>query len=111
MTLREQRGGKRIISGGSKTVFGEVLYGMFSPPLSFPPPLFFSECSFAFFCVRPRLEQPHLGTSLTNPQSVPNHPMAFGTGKESNRTWRRPESDFCPGPGPKIEIPTAECLF
>ena len=32
------RGGERIISGGgSKTVFGEGLYGMFSPPLSFPP--------------------------------------------------------------------------
>ena len=30
--------------GGSKTVFGEGLYGMFSPPLSSPPPfvLFFA---------------------------------------------------------------------
>ena len=27
--------------GGSKTVFGEGLYGMFSPPLSFPLPLVF----------------------------------------------------------------------
>ena len=33
--------------GGSQTVFGEGLYGMFSPPLSFPPPLFFSDiCNF-----------------------------------------------------------------
>ena len=31
------------MGGGSKTVFGEGFYGMFSPPLSFPPPLFFSE--------------------------------------------------------------------
>ena len=28
--------------GGPKTVFGEALYGMFSPLLSFPPPLCFS---------------------------------------------------------------------
>ena len=28
--------------GGSKTVFGEGIYGMFSPPLS-SPPLFFSD--------------------------------------------------------------------
>ena len=33
-------GGKRIIGGGgSKTVFGKGFYGMFSPPLSFPPPI------------------------------------------------------------------------
>ena len=43
MTLREQMGGNRIISGGVQTVFGEGLYGMFSPPLSLPPPLVFSE--------------------------------------------------------------------
>ena len=34
-------GGKRIIGGGSKTVFGKGFYGMFSPPLSFPPPFVF----------------------------------------------------------------------
>ena len=28
--------------GGFKTVFGEGLYGMFSPPLSSPPPFVFS---------------------------------------------------------------------
>ena len=35
-------GGKRIIGGrgGSKTGFGEGLYGMFSPLLSFPPLVF-----------------------------------------------------------------------
>ena len=27
--------------GGSKTVFGKGFYGMFSPPLSFPPPFVF----------------------------------------------------------------------
>ena len=44
-TWSEQTGGERIIGGGgSKTFFGEGFYGMFSPPLSFPPPpLFFSE--------------------------------------------------------------------
>ena len=36
-------GGKRIIGGGSKTVFGKGFHGMFSPPLSFPPPFVFSE--------------------------------------------------------------------
>ena len=47
MTGREQRrgGGKRIISGGVQNVSGEGFYGMFSPPLSFPPFLFFSERS------------------------------------------------------------------
>ena len=35
--------------GGSKTVFGEGFYGMFSPSLSFPPPLFFSD-SIHFHC-------------------------------------------------------------
>ena len=35
-------GWKRIIGGGgSKTVFGEGFYGMFSPPLSFPTPFVF----------------------------------------------------------------------
>ena len=29
--------------GGSKTVFGEGFYGMFCLPLSFPPPVFFSD--------------------------------------------------------------------
>ena len=29
-------------AGGSKTVFGKGFYGMFSPPLSFPPPFCFS---------------------------------------------------------------------
>ena len=38
---REQGGGR---NGRSKTVFGEGLYGMFSPPL-ISPPLFFSETS------------------------------------------------------------------
>ena len=40
---RQKRGGKRIVDGGSKNVFGEgffaEFYGMFSTPLSFPPPL------------------------------------------------------------------------
>ena len=36
---REQKGGGNVsYVVGSKTVFGEGLYGMFSPPLSFPPP-------------------------------------------------------------------------
>ena len=53
-------GGKRIIGGGGpKTVFGEGFYGMFSPPLSFPPPLFFSENRLvrksAVFCENLRL--------------------------------------------------------
>ena len=55
MTLREQTGGgggDRVISGGSKTVFGEALYGMFSPPLS--SPLLFSQTN------------PALGTFLTS---------------------------------------------
>ena len=42
--------GDRIIGGGggvSKTVFGEGFYGMFSPLLTFPPPLFLSE-----FCLK-----------------------------------------------------------
>ena len=30
-------GGNRITSGGVQNRFGEGLYGMFSPPLSFPP--------------------------------------------------------------------------
>ena len=35
---REQRKGGVVSEvGESKTVFGEALYGMFSPPLSFPP--------------------------------------------------------------------------
>ena len=42
MTGREQSaGGNRIMDGGGgvpKTVSGEEVYGMFSPPLSFPPP-------------------------------------------------------------------------
>ena len=43
--MREQRGAGESYHkwGGSKAVFGEGFYGMFSPPLSFPPPLFFSE--------------------------------------------------------------------
>ena len=42
MTLRKQRGGKSYHKwGGSKTVFGEGFYGIFSPPLSFPPPFVF----------------------------------------------------------------------
>ena len=46
MTRREQRGGNRIIGGGgSETVFGERLYGMFSPPLSFPQSLELAELS------------------------------------------------------------------
>ena len=28
--------------GGSKTIFGNGFYGMFSPPVSFPPPFVFS---------------------------------------------------------------------
>ena len=41
---REQRGeGKYHKWGGSKTFFGEGLYGMFSPLLSFPAPFVFSE--------------------------------------------------------------------
>ena len=43
-TKCEQTGaGKRIIGGLSETVFEEGFYGTFSPPLSFPPPLFLSE--------------------------------------------------------------------
>ena len=39
---KTNEGGKRIIGGrGSKTVFGKGFYGMFSPPLSFPPPFVF----------------------------------------------------------------------
>ena len=34
-------GGKRIIGGGSKTIFEEGFHGMFSSPLSFPPPFVF----------------------------------------------------------------------
>ena len=34
-------GGKRIIGGGIQTVFGKGFYGMFSPPLCFPPPFVF----------------------------------------------------------------------
>ena len=42
MTGREQTGGLENLSsvGGAKTVFGEGFFGMFSPPLSFPPPPF-----------------------------------------------------------------------
>ena len=40
---RQKRGGKRIVGGGvQKRFWGGVLrriYGMFSTPLSFPPPL------------------------------------------------------------------------
>ena len=37
-------GGERVISGGSKAVFGEGFYDMFSPPPEFSnPPLFLSE--------------------------------------------------------------------
>ena len=31
---KTNRGGKRIIGGGSKTVLGKGFYGMFAPPLS-----------------------------------------------------------------------------
>ena len=43
MTGREQTGGGGTYHRwrGSKTVFGEGLYGMFSPPLSLPPPFVF----------------------------------------------------------------------
>ena len=43
MTWREQIGGKAYHKwgGGSKTVFGEGFYGMFSPPQSFFPPFVF----------------------------------------------------------------------
>ena len=34
-------GGITSYAGVSKTVFGEGFYGMFSPPLSFPPPFVF----------------------------------------------------------------------
>ena len=34
-------GGKRIIGGGVQNVFAKGFYGMFSPPLSFPPPFVF----------------------------------------------------------------------
>ena len=35
-------GGKRIIGGGVQNLFfGKGFYGMFSPPLSFPPPFVF----------------------------------------------------------------------
>ena len=45
MTRHEQRGwGNRIIGGGVQNRFYGGFYGMCSPPLSFPPPLFFSEC-------------------------------------------------------------------
>ena len=37
------RGGIVWWVGVTKTVFGEGFYGTFSPPLSFPPPLFFSD--------------------------------------------------------------------
>ena len=47
MTLREQRGGGSYHKwGGPKPFLGRGLgfYGMFSPPLSFPPPLSFFGC-------------------------------------------------------------------
>ena len=44
MTLREHRGGESYHKWeGPKTVLGEGLYDMFSPRLSFPPPMFFSD--------------------------------------------------------------------
>ena len=41
----KREGGNRIIGGGgvSKTAFGKGFCGVFSPPLTFPRPLFFSE--------------------------------------------------------------------
>ena len=62
---KTNEGGRRIIGrGGPKTVFGKGFYGMFSPPLSFPPPLCFSlikrscPCFSGGFLSRGRLVNP-----------------------------------------------------
>ena len=37
-SCQKKGGGERTVGGRSKNVFGEGFYGMFSTPLSFPPP-------------------------------------------------------------------------
>ena len=48
------KGGGEIVSevGGSKTVFGEGFYGMFSPRLGFSPPFFLLICGDCWSTVR-----------------------------------------------------------
>ena len=92
MTGREQRGGggKRIISGGSKTVFGEGLYGMFSLPLSSPPPICFSLMFSAFVLQNTAFSGK--SASLLGSQEAPHRLTNTGGGLLLNSlvSFRRP---------------------